>query len=82
MDADPGVQLTMDPDGSGSGSKSGDDFKLLKSPGIDSVSLCSLVGQYDNPIPTLFLALIDCSKIPARITVSLFYIVHSFNYVK
>jgi hypothetical protein len=24
--------------------------KHLRSPGIDSVSLCSLVGQYDNPI--------------------------------
>ncbi len=30
-----------------------------------SVSLCSLVGHYDNPIPTRFLAPIDCSKIPA-----------------
>jgi hypothetical protein len=34
---------------------------------IDSASLCSLVaGQYDNPIPTRFLALIDCYKIPAQ----------------
>jgi hypothetical protein len=24
--------------------------------GIDSASLCSLAGQYDNPIPTQFLA--------------------------
>jgi hypothetical protein len=26
--------------------------------------LCSLAGQYDNPIPTRFLASIDFSKIP------------------
>ncbi len=31
-----------------------------------SASLCSLVGRYDNPIPILFLAPIDCSKIPAQ----------------
>ncbi len=30
--------------------------------GIDSVSLCSLAGQYENSIPTWFLAPIDCSK--------------------
>ncbi len=30
-------------------------FKLLWSPGIDSASLCSLAGRYDNPIPTRFL---------------------------
>ncbi len=28
--------------------------------------LCSLAGRYDNPIPTRFLAPIDCYKIPAR----------------
>jgi hypothetical protein len=33
--------------------------------GIDSASLCSLAGRYDNPIPTRFLAPIDCLKIPA-----------------
>ncbi len=33
--------------------------------GIDPASLCSLAGRYDNPIPTRFLATIDCSKIPA-----------------
>ncbi len=33
--------------------------------GIDSASLCSLAGRYDNPIPTRFLVPIDCSKIPA-----------------
>jgi hypothetical protein len=31
-------------------------FKLLSSPGIDSASLCSPAGRYDNPIPTRFLA--------------------------
>jgi hypothetical protein len=41
-------------------------------PGIDSKELippayaCSLVGRYDNPIPTRFLAPIDCLKIPAQ----------------
>ena len=35
--------------------------------GIDSASLCSLAGRYDNPIPTWLLAPIDCSKIPALI---------------
>jgi hypothetical protein len=33
--------------------------------GIDSVSLSSLAGPYDNPIPTRFLAPKDCSKTPA-----------------
>ncbi len=42
-------------------------FKLLWSPGIDSASLCSLAGRYDNPIPIQFLARIDCSKIPALV---------------
>ncbi len=34
--------------------------------GINSASLCSLAGLYDNPIPTRFLAPIDCLKIPAQ----------------
>ena len=34
--------------------------------GIDSASLCSLAGQYDNPIPTQFQASIDCLKIQQR----------------
>ncbi len=34
--------------------------------GISSASLCSLAGRYDNPIPTRFLAPIDCLKIPAQ----------------
>jgi hypothetical protein len=33
--------------------------------GNSSASLCSLAVRYDNPIPTRFLALIDCLKIPA-----------------
>ncbi len=35
--------------------------------GIDSASLCSLAGQYDNPTPSRFLAPIDCSKVPAHL---------------
>jgi hypothetical protein len=31
----------------------------------NSAKLCSLAGRYDNPIPTQFLASIDCLKIPA-----------------
>jgi hypothetical protein len=33
--------------------------------GINSASLCSLAGRYDNPIPTWFLDPIDRLKIPA-----------------
>jgi hypothetical protein len=33
--------------------------------GIGSARLCTLAGRYDNPIPTRFLAPIDCLKIPA-----------------
>jgi hypothetical protein len=29
-------------------------------------SQCSLAGRYDNPIPSRFLAPIDCLKIPAQ----------------
>jgi len=46
-------------------------LKLLLSLRIDSnfqgthfARLCSLAGRYDNTIPTLFLALIRCLKIP------------------
>jgi hypothetical protein len=46
-----------------------DTFKLLISPGIVSATLCSLVGRYDKPIPTQFLAPIDCSKILAPYSV-------------
>ncbi len=41
-------------------------FKLLRSPGINSASLCNPAGRYDNPTPTRFLAPIDSSKIPAQ----------------
>jgi hypothetical protein len=33
--------------------------------GMNSASLCSLAGRYNNPIPSWFLAPIDCLKIPA-----------------
>ncbi len=36
--------------------------------GINSASLCSPAGRYDNPIPTRFLAPIECLKIPALIS--------------
>jgi hypothetical protein len=35
---------------------------------MNSASLCSLAGQYNNPIPPQFLAPIDCLKIPAQAT--------------
>ncbi len=34
--------------------------------GINSASLCSLAGRYNNPIPSRFLIPIDCLKIPAH----------------
>ncbi len=46
-------------------------FKLLRSgnrfQGISSASLYSLAGRNGNPIPTWFLAPIDCLKIPAQL---------------
>jgi hypothetical protein len=48
-------------------------FKLLRSPRIYSKEpippgcVAWLAGQYDNPIPTRFLAPIDCLKIPAHL---------------
>ncbi len=33
--------------------------------GMNSASLCSLAGRYDNPIPPWFLAPLDFLKIPA-----------------
>ncbi len=32
---------------------------------MNSDSLCSLAGRYDNPFPSRFLSPIDCLKIPA-----------------
>ncbi len=34
--------------------------------GMNSASLCSLAGRYDNPIPPRSLAPIDSLKIPAQ----------------
>jgi hypothetical protein len=34
--------------------------------GINSASLCSLAGRYDNPIPSRCLAPIEFLKIPAQ----------------
>ncbi len=34
---------------------------------MNSADICSLAGRYDNPIPTQFLAPIDCLKIPALV---------------
>ncbi len=36
--------------------------------GINSASLCSLAGRYDNPIPTRCLAPIEFLKIPAQVS--------------
>jgi hypothetical protein len=38
--------------------------------GMNSASLCSLAGRYDNPIPPRFLAPIDFLKIPALLYTS------------
>jgi hypothetical protein len=38
--------------------------------GIDSSSLCSQAGRYDNPIPTRFIATIEYLKIPALLIYS------------
>jgi hypothetical protein len=34
---------------------------------MNSASLCSLAGWYDNPIPTRLLALINCLKFQLRL---------------
>jgi hypothetical protein len=44
--------------------------------GMNSTSLCSLAGRYDNPIPTWFLAPIDCLKIPALFESSIICYIH------
>ncbi len=38
--------------------------RLNRFQGINSASLCSLAGRYDNPFPTRFLAPLDCLKVP------------------
>jgi hypothetical protein len=45
-----------------------------QNPGINSVSLCSLAGRYDNNIPTRFLAPIKCLKISALTVHTCLYI--------
>jgi hypothetical protein len=50
--------------------KQSTNFSTFKEPknrfqGTNSARLCSLAGRYDNPIPTWFLASLDCLKIPA-----------------
>ncbi len=35
--------------------------------GMNSASLCSLAGRYDDPIPPQFLAPIDFLKFPAQL---------------
>jgi hypothetical protein len=51
---------------------SGGIFILLWSPEIDSEESIppAYVAWYENPIPTWFLAPIDCFKIPAQVTIS------------
>ncbi len=51
----------------------------VRSPEIDSASLCSLTGRYDNPILTRFLAHIDCLKIPAQILSRSTFLFPNFN---
>ena len=48
--------------------KGGSEGWLLFEDSLDHDSLCSLAGRYDNPIPTRFLAHIDCLKIPALVS--------------
>ncbi len=50
-------------------------FKLSRNPGIDSASLCRLLGLYANPIPTGFLAPIDCYTIRAGVTEQLISVI-------
>ncbi len=40
--------------------------------GINTARWCSLAGRYDNPIPTRFLAPLDCVKIPTQLTIGQF----------
>jgi hypothetical protein len=39
--------------------------------GTNSARLCSLTGKYNSPIPTRFLAPVDCLKIPALFSLPL-----------
>jgi hypothetical protein len=51
--------------------------------GTNSARLCNLAGWYANPIPSRFLAPIDCLKIPAQEEVlhSLLKILQSLIYL-
>jgi hypothetical protein len=40
---------------------------------INSASLCSLAGRYDNPIPTRCLAPKDFLKIPSQVSLEIFF---------
>jgi hypothetical protein len=44
---------------------------------MNSASLCSLAGRYDNPIPPRFLAPIDCLKIPTPISLGGTWFLHA-----
>jgi hypothetical protein len=43
---------------------------------MNSASLCSLAGRYENPIPPRCLAPIDFLKIPAQDSVSGLFLIH------
>ncbi len=47
---------------------------------MNSASLCSLAGRYDNPIPTRFLAPIDCLKILAQHFIFPLYLFSALGY--
>jgi hypothetical protein len=40
---------------------------------MNSASLYSLAGRYDKPLPTRFLAPMDCLKIPALLDVTILW---------
>jgi hypothetical protein len=42
---------------------------------MNSASLCSLTGQYENPIPPQYLAPIDFLKIPAQAEIGEIFVV-------
>ncbi len=52
-------------------------FKLLRSPGIDSASLCSMIGRYVNHIPTRFLDPVYCSVLKFQHCPNLFQDAHN-----
>jgi hypothetical protein len=46
---------------------------------MNSASLCSLAGRYDNPIPPRFLAPIDFLKIPAQLVSNNLFLLKIFS---